>query len=1389
MKVKKRLAAIALAGTMLFTMVPPVVQAEAVQAAEAADAQDAAPHNLALGLHYEFKGEPNAARPDKDFQLTNGNEVIKDSSDPSWVGFKTQQSPEIIFDLGEKKSLTSIKARFLQDWPKVSLVPLSVSFYVSDDGENWAELTSKATQLLWWDTTQTETFAWDGQKDGIKGLEPNANIAYAKYVKVSFPLHTHAWSLIDEIEIWGTDGKADGAITVPPSQFGFLQPGEATGGIHNLGLLYNGHYPDGKGNWSVERMIPNLSYVDRDGQPKDQLFDGVALLGLQSPNNGRDFDGNANPDNGALKVDWDWYLNKTFGTAEQPGGDLKILDEATAEVANKLNKPGMKEKVVLMIPNPGESITKFGEINGENLNFNASSVGREQALANREKAVAWWIDQLMTRWNQGNYSNLELVGLYWLEEQISTSLDGPALVKSTSALVHQNNLKLFWIPHFLAYKYYMWKDVGIDAVAFQPNYMFEPMDHSRLPDSANIAKQFGMSNEIEFDDRMITDPVFRERFVDYLNNGASSGLMQEGFLAYYQGNNAVYNMAMSKDSSTRILYEWLYQFAKGEYKADSSLPPAAEVLMNGKTVSGEVSVPFDEKVSFTWNVQDENNGDIVKTSATFDGKAYNAGEPLDLADKYGKHELIVNVTTGKTTKTSVIINVTIDAKGMKTLMDRYVGEKRFSNPQGQISLYNHLEMMDRAADNKEQFTVYLQAFNAKLEQMKADNQIDDAAYKGLKNAVLAVSDNLALHKEATASSIESARPDYDASKVVDGNTTTRWASNYNDDNWLIVDLGQRADMNTIVIDWEFARAQAYKLLVSDDGQTWRNVFADDKTLSAPQGKQFIEFDKQSARYVKMQGIQRATGYGYSIYELAVYNLSNTQAVNALDGLKATVDAAKKQAFIEGLVMDGTVKDINLRIVDPQGKDFYETDMISSEAGSFKFSFAINSDVEGVYTAYLKTDGMEKPVQVTFEYKKDGNGGENGGANNSGWIYVPAPDLFQPAADGSVKASVNTKLDGDSKVAVGSVTAQDLQRAVAQAQADKDGKRKVIVELKKNDGATGYALDLPASYLQNEPNLLIEVVTPQANVVLNGQMLEKSESAGQQLRFVVRAGDAKAWNEDVQEQVGSRPIVQLSLLADGKPVSWSNEKAPIVVTIPYTLSVGEQAAKLSIVEFDAQGKMVNIANAVYSAADKQFHFQTDHTGTFAVVYNGEQPALAFTDLGKHKWAQEAIAALAAKGIVKGTSSTTFTPAEEVSRADFILMLVRALDLKADFTSAFADITPQDYYYEAVSIAKQLGIVTGVDSSSFAPEAAITRQDMMAMAARALKVTGAADIAGKRTTLDSFKDADQVSGYAAANVAGMVELGLIEGSSAMIKPRSNATRAETAVFLYRILNMIK
>ncbi|MCY9660168.1 exo-alpha-sialidase [Paenibacillus chondroitinus] len=184
-----------------------------------------------------------------------------------------------------------------------------------------------------------------------------------------------------------------------------------------------------------------------------------------------------------------------------------------------------------------------------------------------------------------------------------------------------------------------------------------------------------------------------------------------------------------------------------------------------------------------------------------------------------------------------------------------------------------------------------------------------------------------------------------------------------------------------------------------------------------------------------------------------------------------------------------------------------------------------------------------------------------------------------------------------------------------------------------------------------------------------------------------------------------------------------------------------------------------------------------------------PKPVFTDVNdNYLWAQEAIEALASKGIVNGTSETTFSPEKNISRADFMTMVVRALNLKAETSSNFDDVNKSDYYYEALAISKALGIADGVGGNNFNPQGEISRQDLMVLVSRALQKAGKLVSKGNLDELNSFKDASSVADYAKESVALLVEAGIIEGSDNLINPEGKATRAEVATIVYRVLKLL-
>ncbi|WP_443070984.1 discoidin domain-containing protein [Streptomyces sp. NBC_01476] len=133
--------------------------------------------------------------------------------------------------------------------------------------------------------------------------------------------------------------------------------------------------------------------------------------------------------------------------------------------------------------------------------------------------------------------------------------------------------------------------------------------------------------------------------------------------------------------------------------------------------------------------------------------------------------------------------------------------------------------------------------------------------------------NAALNKTATASSTENAGTP--ASAAVDGDTGTRWSSAASDPQWLQVDLGSSQSVCQVGLNWEAAYGTSFKIQVSDNAQTWTDIYT---TTTGPGGVQTLNVTG-TGRYIRLYGTVRANGYGYSLWEFQVFTTGSSSGGN------------------------------------------------------------------------------------------------------------------------------------------------------------------------------------------------------------------------------------------------------------------------------------------------------------------------------------------------------------------------------------------------------------------------------------------------------------------------------------------------------------------------------
>ena len=226
--------------------------------------------------------------------------------------------------------------------------------------------------------------------------------------------------------------------------------------------------------------------------------------------------------------------------------------------------------------------------------------------------------------------------------------------------------------------------------------------------------------------------------------------------------------------------------------------------------------------------------------------------------------------------------------------------------------------------------------------------------------------------------------------------------------------------------------------------------------------------------------------------------------------------------------------------------------------------------------------------------------------------------------------------------------------------------------------------------------------------------------------------------------------------------------------------------------DGAARLYDMTDAVATAAptventDTQPGLSGKHDDV-SVVPVGKS-GVTFADIQGHA-NQNAIEALAERGIINGKSADAFDPNATMTRAEFATIIIRGLGLTAQMTEVFDDVDSTAWYAGFVGAAYSYGIVTGTSATTFNPNGTITRQEAAVMVARAAKLCGMDTEVGEleiRDTLAAFGDYRTVADWAQGALAFCYAEGLLDDSSIDIEPTTAIRRCEIAEILCRMLD---
>jgi len=394
--------------------------------------------------------------------------------------------------------------------------------------------------------------------------------------------------------------------------------------------------------------------------------------------------------------------------------------------------------------------------------------------------------------------------------------------------------------------------------------------------------------------------------------------------------------------------------------------------------------------------------------------------------------------------------------------------------------------------------------------------------------------------------------------------------------------------------------------------------------------------------------------------------------------------------------------------------------------------------------------------------------------STGAVYIPPTQTEDYSTE--IEAEQNVGLKYTARFGKGA-----LRKAIEEAE---DGIARLKVTGTEEAGEVLVSIPTEDLELAIEKGIKeIEIEVDDVVFSINPEVLINSKGQyPSNIELSVKKIDISSLPEEVRDVVGDSTVYDLTLRVDGEKISFN--KGDVTISMKYTLKPGEDPNKVVVYYIDDNGNIKVVTNGRYNPETGMVDFRPEHLSMYTAVYND----VTFSDISNVKWAKEAIEYLAARGVISGPGDGTFRPNGNVTRAEFIKMLMMALELEDEkAVCTFSDVNEGAWYYKPIATAQKLGIVKGKGDGTFGVNDEILRQDMTVMTYRTEQLL---DIdLDDDVNVEPFTDEAEISSYAKEAVTAMQRAGIINGiGDGSFAPKNSVTRAEAAVIIYRLFGKV-
>ncbi len=449
---------------------------------------------------------------------------------------------------------------------------------------------------------------------------------------------------------------------------------------------------------------------------------------------------------------------------------------------------------------------------------------------------------------------------------------------------------------------------------------------------------------------------------------------------------------------------------------------------------------------------------------------------------------------------------------------------------------------------------------------------------------------------------------------------------------------------------------------------------------------------------------------------------------------------------------------------------------------------------GEVTITARVGELEDTVEITVKKKHSSSHGGSGNSGSSGGVSNGDSDeeeeqnqeqsnqeqeKFEDFNEG--KFSVIEDEDGN----VSTLFVVDNDKLNDQINNEENDNVKINANIKKNANQMIVSMNSELISKLNEKGK--KLITNMGEVTIEIESNSFNVEQGTEISIKVSKIDDNE-GQNLFSKVESNKYNSASKIFDLSLLSINNESEnkldfnkPITLKINYDQQKVTDNRKLGVYYYN---ELLDKWQYVGGKVDTEgtMVFTVNHFSKYTVMeYNK-----TFEDINI-PWAKDEIEVLTSRHIIDGISDTNYAPNNNISRAAFAKLIVKALNLKSnDNKVMFTDVEEGRWYTEPVNIAANTGIVEG-DNGKFNPSGDITREAMATMIVRGLKYVAPED--DYIETVTGFEDSEYVSDWAKHAVSIAYSKGIVEGMSETIfAPKANATRAQAAVMIYRMLEAL-